>query len=493
MAQVQCELVQADIASVLHRLQYDPEFFIQFFLRDELTHPVPGFHKEVFGDMVSVANDRAAFAIPRDHAKTTLAKLAAVHYFLFTHFRFILYLSATSTMSVESCKDVVAFLESDNFVAVFGPPRWLTRQEGTGLYKFELTLYDENFNRYTKTCILRAFGAQQQVRGVNVDNKRPQLAIVDDLESDENTATPQLQRKLKKWVYGPFFKCLDKFGHKIIWLGNMISNTCMLKEFTEDPEWTSWRFGALLSNGQPLWPDAWPLAKLLKDFITYQRAGMLAVWFAEMMNLPLPDGLGLIKSDEIKFGEAVAPNEIQFAFLTIDPAISKKAHANNTALAVHGLVDQKWQIVDYISTKLDPLQTIKAAISLAFKWGVRVIGVESVAYQASLRYFFEYYFLVNRIEGFEIAELTASGRKVERIMAWAAMLKADEYRLSAGDMAVAQQLITYDPSKEDNDDDLIDACAYGPQMIARYLGLIMSYVVKLPTPEVKYGTQVCAI
>ena len=192
--------VQLNTFEIKQALHHDAEFFIQFFLHEELEFPVPEFHKEIFYEMTDAEVDRLCLAIPRAHAKTTLAKLAAVWYFAFSPWRFIVYLSNTVSVAIPAVNDIVAFMESPNFQAVFGPIEWIIKRDGTGLYKF---------NFMGKTCILKAFGSDQQVRGINVDNERPQLAIVDDLEDNKNIANENLFMQLKRNFFGPFLKALN--------------------------------------------------------------------------------------------------------------------------------------------------------------------------------------------------------------------------------------------------------------------------------------------
>ena len=468
--------VQMNTAAIKQSLEYDEEFFIHFFLGDELTFPVPKFHKDIFHTMTNATIKKFCCAVPRDHAKTTLAKLAVVYHFLFSPYRFIVYISNTFAIAAPACEDIVAFIESENFQAVFGSIEWLTRRPGDGIYKFKIG---------SKVCILRALGAGQQVRGINVDNQRPQLAVIDDLEDNDNIATEALFLKLKKWVYGPFRKCLDKFDNKMIWLGNMISNRCMLKENCESDFWYSMRYGALLSTGEALWPDAWPLDKLKADFAEYVQAGMSEVWFAEMMNLPLVGGRGLIRPDEIEYRPKVFPGDLEYGFITIDPAISDKTWAHKTAVVVHGFIDEKWQVVDYtFDTGIDPIRLFNITIELASMWGIHVVGIESVAYQASLQPVFAYFAAEQGMEFMEFVKVPAVMQKTQRIAGWCAMLKAKQYTLTEGEYAATDQLLNYDPSKRENDDDLIDACAHGPHMIERHMHTIQN-IVSQNSPGVK--------
>ncbi len=491
---VELNQVQMNIAEVRHALQHDEEFFIQFFLGDELTLPVPAFHIDVFRLMTSTAVRLCVFALPRDHAKTTLAKLACVKYWLFSPFQFIIYLSNVSATAVAACQDVIGFITSENFISIYGHAEFETRQEGNGFYRFTLNIPDANGTVVQKKCILRALGAGQSVRGVNIGHRRPQLAIVDDLEDVENIATEELFFKLKRWFYGTFRKCLDKFNHKIIHIGNMIANRCMLKEHCESEFWFSRRYGCLLSDGTPLWPDAWTIEKLRADFTEYLKAGMIDIWFAEMMNLPIGAGRGLIRATEIKYAPAVDPVDIEYGFITIDLAISKKTWAHKTVVAVHGWTGDYWICCEITGgVGIDPIALFEIIVEMAFKWRVRVVGIENTAYQASLQYVFPYMAMVRNIEGLEFRELHAHMRKTQRIVGWCGMIRDGQYMIPEGDFVLTEQLLSYNPRTEDNDDDYIDAAAYAPQMIDNYLLEIQEVFTMGAAPVAQNSYEIASI
>src|SRR3546814_7805212 len=82
---------------------------------------------------------RVMLAIPLEHAKTTLSKLAVVWYFRYTNHRFCVYLSTTNTLAKNACKDIIGYLKSPNSIAVFGEIKMIKESETDSLCIFELT------------------------------------------------------------------------------------------------------------------------------------------------------------------------------------------------------------------------------------------------------------------------------------------------------------------------------------------------------------------
>jgi len=469
---------QIDSTNILQHLESGGvEVFENFFIPEELVFKVPDFHDHCWKLLTSTAITLVSLAIPRGHAKTTLAKLAVVWHFLFTKVRFCVYVSNTAIIAQNACRDIIAYIETDNFRTLFGEVEFEKKSEGHGFYIFILNIPIKNekgeIGIVIKRCILKSLGAGQQVRGLNVDNQRPDLAVVDDLEDNDNTATPFLQNKLIIWFYGPFRKALDRKWHKIIFIGNLLSNTCLIKKLVEDEEWHSIRLGALLSDGTTLWPDLWPLDQLIKDFKEYARRGMLSQWFAEMQNMPVPAGLGLITTEEIVYRGGFTPADIEAGFIVIDPAISQRRDADNSCIGVHILVDGIPHVQEYELGKSEPLLMFEIAIAYCNKWGINVIGIENTAFQAVLQYFFEYLLTVRGLDNIQVVPLFADTKKSERARAFASLCKAGEYTIPDGDVYLTEQLLLFNPGKKDNDDDALDMAAYGPQMIDLYWDVIV--------------------
>jgi hypothetical protein len=119
-SEVSTDNVEVDLNQVRLLLKTDGEFFIEFFLAEQLDMPVPVFHKEIWSKLTDLEKERVLLAIPRDHAKTTLAKLIIVWYWLFTEHRFAVYLSNTAPIAKGACRDIMGYLDNPNFIQVFG-------------------------------------------------------------------------------------------------------------------------------------------------------------------------------------------------------------------------------------------------------------------------------------------------------------------------------------------------------------------------------------
>lgn len=470
------------------KLFHDPSFLLHFFIPEQLVYNIPNFHIELVNLFKNTDKLGTALAVPRGFAKTTIAKIMVVWYFLFTRYSFIVYVSNTTPMAKEAVNDIQGYLSCANFIAMFGEIEILRKDAQLGFLQFRILGLD-------KVCTIRAIGAGQQLRGLNIGNFRPQLAVVDDLEDYDNTSSEVLTTKLKQWFFGTFIKALDKRTRKVIQIGNMLSNDSILAMNCASKEWFSRIYGCLLADGTSLWEDLWPREELLRDYQTYQENKMAHIWMAEMMNTPIPTGNGLITIEEIPYSPKMIPGQAEFGFITIDPAISTNTWADNTSIVVHAFDGNQWHIPDYFLGKLDTHQMFDVMLHFCQKWKFLIVGIEGGGFQGTLQHIFPVLLLQRGINNINIVELKHRQQaKTERIFGWASMLKAKQYVLPRGDFAIQNQLVRYDPLKKKNDDDLIDACAYGPQMIREHLPAIMASYSPVPNmPAVISEVQLCGV
>ncbi len=136
---------------------------------------------------------------------------------------------------------------------------------------------------------------------------------------------------------------------------------------------------------------------------------------------------------------------------------------------------------------------------LARIWGAYVWGIESVAAQKVLITLFQT-FEISARNNFPIEYIPmVSGRgdpKVGRIDAFVKLQIAKEYALPDDDIEVTTEILNYDKTKKENQDDCVDSCAYGPPLLERYRPIIvMKRDQHLPAGNLKakYGSEVSSV
>ena len=462
------------------------DFFESFFFGLELTEPVPEFHRENWPLLTNPDKPNVAFAWPRGYAKSTLAKLSILHTWLFSSTMFCTYTSSTHEIAASDCRDIIDLIKGVNSTNLFGQPDFIIEQRSYGLFVFRWLV--PKFDPETgvclglkeKLCILKAFGAQQQIRGTLICNTRPQYGVADDIEDNASVSTQVQHDKLVDWFYGAYLKAFARKGYRHLLLGNMLSNVSLLYDVVEkSPMWIGRRFGCLRADGTPLWPEHESFQEIKDEFAEYSRIGKLHIWFAEKMNMPLGGANSLITSEEIQYKPPVARELLENVFITVDPAISTAMKSDQRAICVHGCVDGVWGTVDYCVGRFLPDQLFIIVAKMCIKWKTSCVGIESVAFQSILKPLFEMYMAQYRVY-FNITLVSPHNvPKTTRIAALCSLLRTGDWWLQSNCGAIGTQLLTYNPLVTNNIDDLADAAAMGPMMQQEHLGEIMSSVSEL--------------
>ena len=183
--------------------------FAKLYLAHHLQKPDSRMHEELYEILESLPDRpgaRLAVAAPRGNAKSTLISLVFVLWSIcHRHHRFIVLISDTAEKASEFLDHVKHELVrnerfAEDFPEVCEPggayprwPRWRSREIIT----------------HNDVKVL-ALGMGQNIRGRRHVENRPDLIILDDVESRENTATGEGRRKIVEW----FNRSILKAGTK---------------------------------------------------------------------------------------------------------------------------------------------------------------------------------------------------------------------------------------------------------------------------------------
>lgn len=457
------------------RCRDDFNFFSGFSIPDIHEYDYPEFYLEIWLFLISSIYDvkhtlhsvfRFALGLPRGHAKTTYSKLLIAYGVLFGLFDFVLIVGSSEERAQDILDDINGILSGDNVKKVFGDwnsPRAVERD--TREVKIR--------NFMGREIILVAVGAGTSLRGINIRNRRPDFILLDDVQTKENDESPTERERLLRWILSTLLKARSPKHCFIFYIGNMYSEQCILRQLQNNNHWTSLITGAILADGTALWGDLHPLDNLLDEYEHDAGLGKADIWFAEIMN----DPQSVVQS---LFPEGVIPDcpfaedaelEKQASFITIDPAGFRDDSDDNVVVA-HSIVADAPIIEEIRAGKWDPETTILEAIDCAIDNRCTCIGVESVAYQQTLKFWMEMYLnmygLSNHIKVVEMKPGIAS--KDGRIRAWVQNVLGSNYyvRSSTARALILYQGIRYRRGVKDNQDDILDGCAYGDYMLNKH-------------------------
>lgn len=443
--------------------QRDFNFLGMLCMPEVFSYSFPAFFLLLFSQLTAFATpfERFALGIPRGFAKTTWVKLLCVWYVLFSHKKFILIVCASEELAVNVVSDVMRMLSHDNIVSLFGS--WESGVEENQKHK-------KVFYFRGRTVVLQGIGAETAVRGVNRNNQRPDVMIMDDIQKKEDAKNPELAKALLQWMLGTLMMAKSDRDCTFIFIGNMYPQNSILQKLKESRSWKSFIVGGILADGTSLWQELKPVETLVEEWESLRELGEEEIFISEVLNsteIPLASGLDLEKIHIApKLWNDIPPDG---SFLIIDPSGDQKT-SDDCTINYYEMKDGLPILTSVLADTYTPKQTIIEALKLAIRTNTRCIGVEAVAYQKSLLFWFNDYCEQQGISGFMFVPL--SPRNVAKNL----RIKKGVTKLCKGEILlhdnvkslVKDQYRTWNPLKRNNKDDIIDPIGYVEEMVTTY-------------------------
>lgn len=417
---------------------------------------------------------KIALGIPRGFGKTTITKLFVLWVILFTKKRFILIIASTSPHAENIIADIAKMLSHPNIVHLFGDWRL-----GRELDRLDL----KKFGFMGRNIILMGIGAEGAIRGVNLNNDRPDVMIFEDVQTAEDAKSDTVSKAIEDWMFGTAMKAKSPSGCMYIFNGNMYPGpNSILKKLKINKQWTKFISGAILADGTSIWPEHRSIEELLEEFDGDIEAGKAEIFLAEVLNDTEAGINTSVDLSKIRFWP-YQPDELpQGRCIIIDPASGKTRAASTrkidpTTIAVMEVFDGKPCYTHIEEGSYSPGNTIKRSLILCLTKGIRCIGIEATSYQSTLCWWFNEEIERLGIVGIQAVPLQTGGMsKNSRIHT---MLKS----LTAGEIlvhdsvrnAVTHQIVNWNPLKANNDDGILDILCYGPKMLELYSDLMICH------------------
>lgn len=369
-------------------------------------------HERLQAVVQSPTGQRDAIAAPRGEAKSTVVSLVFVLWCV------VLKLKRYPIIIMDAYEQSVEMLEAIK-VELDGNPRLQSDfPEACGQGRV-----------WRVGCILtandvkiEAFGSGKRIRGRRHGPHRPDLAVLDDIENDENVATPAQRDKLQAFVtkgvlsLGPADDSMD-----VVLIGTVLHYDSVLSRFLRNPLWNRKVLKAIITwpSRMDLW-DQWEQLLLGGDtpqdgqaaadaFYSEHRAAMdegaVVSWPAvrplvKLMIKRARDGHAAFDSeqqnDPVAGDEAPFANSIQF-WVTIlhdwvhygacDPSLGLKGASRDPSALLVGGYSRKLAQLCVLEAKIrkrTPDRIIIDTIELQREWQCVMWAFEAVQFQAFL-------------------------------------------------------------------------------------------------------------
>lgn len=194
-----------------------------------------------------------------------------------------------------------------------------------------------------KKFVVKGYGAKTGVRGAKSMGKRPQLAILDDLVSDEDARSATVIASIDDTVYKAVDYALHPTKRMIIWSGTPFNMRDPLYKAVESGAWAvnvypvCEKFPCTRAEFKGSWPDRFDYDYVLAMYTKAVKSGKVHTFNQELMLRIMSDEDRLILDEDIQWytRSTLLKNRSSFNFyITTDFATSEKESADFSVISV---------------------------------------------------------------------------------------------------------------------------------------------------------------
>ncbi len=294
----------------------------------------------------------------------------------------LIYVSDSMENGVKSARKNVEFrYNNSEFLK-----EWLPVAKFTDNY-----LEFENKEGHRLGC--KMFGAKTGLRGTKIFGKRPPLAILDDLISDDDANSRVQMQAIKDTVYKGVNYALDPTRRKVIFNGTPFAKGDIMVEAVESGAWdvNVWpvceQWPCTEEEFRGAWEDRFTYKFLMED---YQRAvlnGKVAAFMQEMMLRISSDEERLVQDSEIREYSRKELLEYKSSYnfyITTDFATSENQSADFSVISVWAYNAQgDWFWVDGVCERQTMDKSVNDLFRLVQIYKPMSVGVEITGQQGA--------------------------------------------------------------------------------------------------------------
>ena len=243
-----------------------------------------------------------------------------------------------------------------------------------------------------KIFVVKGYGASTGVRGSKEMGKRPNLAVLDDLVSDDDARSPTVIASIEDTVYKAIDYALHPTNSKIIWSGTPFNAKDPLYKAIESGAWyvnvfpICEKFPCTKEEFVSAWGDRFPYDYVKGKYDKALKAGKIDTFNQELMLRIMSEEDRLIHDNDIQWYKHsnVLRNKGAFNFyITTDFATSESDSADFSVISVWALNSNgDWFWVDGVVNKQLMDQSIDDLFRLCQRYKPQQVGIEVSGQQA---------------------------------------------------------------------------------------------------------------
>lgn len=462
--------VEITPAELVKLAALDNDLYCRAFFPKTYRQKSPSFQKDIWSDFDDPTKRMLNVLAFRGAAKTTTARTFVSKRVAYGISRTILYIGANESAALRSIRWMKTQVDKNTLWAqTFGIER------GSKWTDEEIEIKHSKLDH--PIWIIGVGITSTGIRGINFDDYRPDLIVLDDTLQDENSATLEQREKINDLVHGAIKNSLtpatEEPNAKIVALNTPQHRDDYSQQAKDSPQWSTREISCWTEatrnlpvlQQESIWPDRYPTEILRAEKLEALRKNKLSLFAREMeVRLVMPEAAAF-RPEWLKIN--VMKPAHPFCVLGIDPVPPPSDRQLAKGLVgkdyeahyVWGREGGEYFLMEGMRNKgHEPNWTINTFFHLAYKYRIARAIVESIAYQRVLKWLLEQE-MKRRGLYYSIIPFVDKRRKQTRIISTFSGVAANGLiNIGPEDTIFAQQFCSFSETYVDEDDDL-DASA----------------------------------
>ena len=238
---------------------------------------------------------------------------------------------------------------------------------------------------------IKGYGASTNIRGVRYKGARPDIAILDDITTNEAMTSETIQNTINNNFYKSVVPALHPTKFRIFFIGTPISERDLIHQLSKNPEWSVHKFPIcekfpctpeeFVGN----WADRFPYEAVNSKYKMLKGSGESQSFYQEYM-LEITDLTTLlVTEDDIRwFDPTVVQQNLSGynLYITTDFATSQKKSADFSTMGVWAISNNNdWLLVDGQCKRQTMQDNINDLFEYVKKWKPLSVGIETSGQQ----------------------------------------------------------------------------------------------------------------
>jgi len=319
-------------------------WFMRCYLPRHVWLGTADFQKEILAILEKDILGITAITAFRDAGKSSLLRAYIIQQIVTGKKKFILIGSKTERQAQDHLKSIKREFEDQNNI----------------LLQKDLGPFMENSDEWGKSIVVSNYDArivpvsvEQGIRGIHYRQYRPDLVVLDDIEDLASIRSKEATDKIHEWLERDVIPAGAQNARFII-ISNLLSEDSVMTRLRKDIEKGARdgifrRYPLIDESGKVAWPEKFPTTESLEQ---EKRKHTDLAWKQEFLLLPITNADPVIREEWLKFyrelPEINSGLKHKFRLISVDPAISEKAHANCTAIVCAEVYENKEGIKIFI-------------------------------------------------------------------------------------------------------------------------------------------------